>query len=171
MNLEDFIKNNIDEFDTEEPRDGHFERFAERINKKHRKITILRWSASVAASVILLATVGILRQNPHQSDRVSIACESTENMKQCYLEKMNDVAIRIDMLTKDFDQWTRQQVMDEVRDVIEATQTDIDNEIPPELPDDKIKFILSDYYRHNLENLNTIATSLEENQILQSVDI
>ena len=107
MNLEDFIKTNIDEFDTEEPRDGHFERFAERINKKHRKITILRWSASVAVSVILLATVGILRQNPipvcNFSDEVvelQNYYESTLNAEIDRVEKliaMADFDIRTDM--------------------------------------------------------------------------
>jgi hypothetical protein len=81
-------------------------------------------------------------------------------MKACYLNQMNIVAGQIKTLTENLDPWARQQVMTDVQNIIDTADNGFESEIPEELPDDKAKSILSDYYRYNLECLEMIAKEL-----------
>jgi len=61
-NLEKYIKDHLDEFDSNEPADGHFERFQERLPKQaeltmmvHNRTRLLK----VAALIIILISVSV----------------------------------------------------------------------------------------------------------------
>jgi hypothetical protein len=120
----------------------------------------LRWSISIAASIAILLFAGIKWHKAGKQDYSMMLCENTINMKDCYLDKMNAVAIRIEALTKDLDSWDRQQVMNDVQHIIDVADYGFENEIPEEIPEDQAKSILSDYYRQNLESLEMIAEEL-----------
>ena len=157
--LELFIRNQKNLFD-EEPQTGHFERLQQKINRKSNRIESLRWSISIAASVAILLSAGMVWQyNRKQGDRMLI-CENTADMKACYLDKINAVAVQIEALTVNLDSWDRQQVMTDVQNIIDVTGTGFENEIPEELHESKAKSILSDYYRQNLESMEMIAEEL-----------
>ncbi len=160
--LDQYIRENKQLFE-EEPEAGHFERLQQKMDRGHRKIVLLRWTSAVAASIVLLFSAGVLWQYTQKSDFTTIACENTDDMKHCYLNKMNDMAGQIKELTKDLDQWDQEQVMDDVKSIIDATKDDsFEEEIPKELPEETTQSILSDYYQRNLESLHTIAKTLEE---------
>ena len=134
-------------------------RNAVRVEKQNKTIrTIhpaLRWTISIAASIAVLFAAGILWQYSGKQKNM-LVCENAADMKICYLDKMNLVAGQIETLIKDFDKWDQQDVMNEVQNIIEAAG-DFDREIPEELPEDRTKAILSEFYRQNLESLEMIA--------------
>ena len=158
--LEEYICDHKSLFD-EEPETGHFERLHQRMEHQRRKNVVLRWTASVAASLVLLFSVGIIRQYIGTHDSVTAVCENVIDQKACYLDRMNTVASHIDALTMDFDLWDRQQVMTDVQNIIDAADSGFENELPDELPDETAQSILADYYQRNLESLNGIVKILE----------
>jgi hypothetical protein len=157
--LEQFVRNHKSRFD-EEPAAGHFERLQQKMNRKSKRIAALRWSVSIAASVAIIFLTGIVWQYSEKQDNRTALCENAVDMKVCYLDRMNTVALQIEMLTKDFSPWDQQQVMNEVQNAIDAAGSGFENEIPEELPENEAKLILSDYYRQNLESLEMIAEEL-----------
>ena len=158
--LELYIKKNKTLFE-EEPATGHFNRLQQKMNRKSRRIVALRWSVSIAASVALLFLTGIVWQHTGKQNDQMFICENAIDMKACYLDRMNAVAVDIEALSKDLDQWDRQQVMTDVQNIIDISRSDLEIEIPVELPKERAKAILSDYYRQNLESLEMIAEVLK----------
>ena len=158
--LEQYIRNRKSRFE-EEPPAGHFERMQQKLNRKSKKITVLRWSISIAASIAIVISAGIVRQYTGKQDVGPAGCENSIDMKDCYLAKMNTVAVQIEELSKNLDQWDRLQVMTDVQNIIDIADSGFESEIPEELPTNEAKLILSNYYRRNLESLKRIAEELE----------
>ncbi|GHV26033.1 hypothetical protein FACS1894176_05950 [Bacteroidia bacterium] len=157
--LEQFIRDNRLAFD-EQPPAGHRERLEQKINQQHRKTIALWWTAGIAASVAIVIFAGLFWQQPSITN-TELLCENSANMQYCYLEKMDVVAGQIEELIKDYDPWDKQEVMDNVQEIIEATQgTDLADELPPELSAAEHKAIISDYYQHNLSSMEGIVYSL-----------
>lgn len=171
--LEQYIRENKSRLD-EEPIAGHFERLQQKMNHEQHRFPpmwggrgerpILRWGVSIAASIVLLLSVGIIwHYAGKQDDRMAI-CESTFDMKVCYLDKMNAVASQIVEHTKDMDEWDQQQVMTDVQNIIDAANSGLESELPEELPEYQTKSILSDYYRQNLESLEMIEKRVKSEE-------
>ena len=156
--LEQYIRDHKNLLD-EEPATGHFERLQQKMTRRHGKIIALRLSISIAASIFLLFSAGIVWKNSGKQDRI-ILCENVSDIKICYLDRMYEVAGRIEELVVDFDQWDRQELLNDVQNIIDAVSDDFESEIPEELPDDRAKAILSDYYRQNLESLEIIVQTI-----------
>ena len=156
--LEQYISENKSLFD-EEPEAGHFERLQQKMNRRNGKVIALRWSMSIAASIAILLTAGVLWHNSGQPGGI-LLCENVSDMKICYLDRMYEVAGQIEKLVVDFDQWDRQELLNDVQNIIDAVSDDFESEIPEELPDDRAKAILSDYYRQNLESLEIIVQTI-----------
>jgi len=160
--LEQYISENKKLFD-EEPEAGHFERLQEKMNRKSRRIVALSWSVSIAASIAIILSAGIIVQQHigGKQKNGAVICENAINMKSCYLEKMNVVAGQIESLSKNLDVWDRKQVMNDVENIISVAGSGFEHEIPQELPDKETKLILSNYYRQNLESLEMIKEDLK----------
>jgi hypothetical protein len=157
--LEQFIRNHKSRFD-EEPATGHFERLQQKMIRKSKRVAALRWNISIAASFALVFLTGIVwNYSGEQDDRMAL-CENAADMRVCYLNRMNTVAMQIEMLIKDFNAWDQQQVMNEVQNVIDTAGSGFEYELPEELPENEAKQILSGYYRQNLESLEMIAEEL-----------
>jgi len=152
--LEEYIRNHKNLFD-EEPEAGHFERLQQKMNRKPAKTIALRWSVSVAASIAILFSAGLIWQYVAKQNELN--CENVADMKICYLDKMNIIVNQIEGLIKDFDPWDQLEVMNEVQNIIDAVNYDIDIDLPEELPEEWAREILADYYRHNLEGLEMIV--------------
>ena len=158
--LEQYIKDNKSLFE-EEPAIGHFERLQQKMNRKSGRIAVLSWSISIAASVALILLTGIIVQKSKTQDNSAVVCENTIDLRDCYVNKMNAVAVKIGTLSQNLDPWDRQQVMNDVQNIIDVAGRGFESELPRELPDRKAHLILSDYYRQNLESLESIANRLE----------
>ena len=157
--LEQYISDRKSRFE-EEPPAGHFERMQQKMNRKSRRTIVLRWSISIAASIAIVIFAGIAWQSTGKHNNEMAICENTVNMKDCYLNKMNVLAGRIEALTKKLDPWDRQQIMIDVRNIIDTADSGFESEIPEELPVDEAKLILSGYYRQYLESLEMIVKEL-----------
>ena len=158
--LEKYIRDHKSMFD-EEPAPGHFERLQQKMNRKSKRIVALNWSISIAASIAIVFLAGIIWQNTGKKDDSMAMCENAVDMKLCYLDRMNTVAGQIEVLSKSLDPWTQQQVMTDVQNIIDTVDSDFESEIPEELPDNKAKLILSDYYLQNLKSLEMIEEELK----------
>ena len=154
--LEEYIRDHKRLFD-EEPAAGHFERLQQKMTRKQGRIVAMRWTTSIAASIALLLTAGILWQNAGRKNENMLLCDSVIDIKMCYLDRTNVVAEQIESLVTDFDLWDRQDVMNDVQNIIDATDSYFESELPEELPDNMAKAILADYYRQNLESLELIV--------------
>jgi len=155
--LEEYISDHKNLFD-EEPAAGHFERLQQKMNRKSGRVIALRWTISAAASIAIILLAGIVWLNSGKQTNM-LVCENASDLKICYLDRMNVVARRIETLISDFDPWDRQDIMNDVQNIIEAIG-DFESEIPEELPNDVTKAILSDFYQQNLESLEMIAQSV-----------
>ncbi len=73
-NIEDFIKENPEVFDTEEPRDGHFERFQSKLghSKQFRIKKIAYKSMKYAAAVIVLVSLFVVYNQYSSKDKTVI---------------------------------------------------------------------------------------------------
>ena len=157
--LEKYVRDNRSLFD-EEPPAGHVERFQQKMRRKTAKNVALRRVLSIAASIAILTTAGIMWLYREKQAEIKVF-ENASDMKICYLEKMNMVAEQIELLTTDFDNASRQQLINDVHDIINIANDDFESELPEELPEDVAKVILSDYYRKILESLELIVHQLE----------
>lgn len=162
--LEQYIRNNKSLFN-EEPAAGHFERLQQKIDCQSKQIIALRRNISIAASIAIVFFAGVVWQHSGKQDNGLTACENADNMKDCYLNRMNTVASRIKLLTVNLDQWDQQQVMTDVQNIIDIAGNGFESEIPEELPAKEAKSILSDYYLQNLKSLEMIAEELGNRNI------
>jgi len=159
--LEQYIRDRKSLFE-EEPAPGHFERLQQKMNRQSRRTIALRWGLSIAASIAILFSVGvIIRQHPVKQDTMLAGCENAADMKDCYMNKMNVVAGQIEILSQGLNSWDRQQVMTDVQNIIDTAAGGFESELPEELPAKEAHLILSDYYRQNLESLEMIVKELE----------
>ena len=181
--LERFIKNNLSAFD-EEPASGHHERqalarerakrfvvlrrYARRQARREKSSPYLRKAAlfAVAASVaVVMLNIFILHNRPSAaSPDTVVLCENAADMKSCYLGKMNDVAAQIREIAATLDNIDPQEVMIEVDNLL-ATCDDIELDLPGELSDEAATAVLTDYYQHHLESLQSIIRQLFDAKI------
>jgi hypothetical protein len=159
--LEEYIKQNKNQFE-EEPENGHFERFLEKQNRRHHTRVMVRWSIAIAASVALVFAVGVHRQQDVPAPPEAVLCENADDMKMCYIDKMNTVADEIRQLTNHLEPWDRKIVLNDMQNIIEATHNGLVNELPEELAPEARHTILSDYYRKNLESMQNMVEVLKE---------
>ena len=164
--LEKYVQDHKSLFE-EEPAAGHFERLQEKMIRESRQTVMLskktsialRWSMSIAASITILFLAGIVWQNSTKV-KGTMLCENAIDVKVCYLDKMNIVAGQIEAHIKDFDYWDQQEVMNDVQNIIASADSDFESKLPEELSEDVAKAILADFYRQNLEGLETIVNSI-----------
>jgi hypothetical protein len=158
-NVEKYIIDNKNQFE-EEPSTDHFERFQQKTARK-QKLTVVQWSISIAASIAILLTTGILLQHTGNQSETMLLCENAVDIRVCYIEQMNVVAGKIEILTQDFDRWDRQEVINTVQDIINSSASgNFESELPRELPNDAMQAILADYYQRNLQGLERIIQSI-----------
>ncbi len=158
-----YIKEHREEFDTESPSAGHFERFEakQQQNDQPARRAVLSWHWAAAASVLLLFSVGIWHSKGgnNTSSSVTVLCNDPANMKSCYLQQMEETAEVIDQLSEKLDPFTRGDLQMTVVGIIDSNRT-FDQDLPEELSKKETDTILSAYYRQNLEVLQRLAQQL-----------
>jgi hypothetical protein len=156
-----YIKENRQAFDCEEPKNGHFERMFEKVANQKSKNAKSFFSYSIAASLLLALTLGIvfthLSKKPENSE---LFCANAKDMKQCYISQMENIASNIENLSKKYDEFTIDDINTEVKSIIEMSHY-FENELPQELSNTKKNAIMSDFYQHNLNTLQDIAMRIK----------
>ncbi len=162
--LDEFIKNNREAFDEEAPV-GHYERFCMRMQseQRYKKAVQLYMQIAVAASLVILFSLHVfLIHNQPENNKIATICEQTVDMKSCYRNKMDNLAVQIQALAQNMDAWNRQIVYDEVENIITSVD-DIEYMLPYEISEQETKQIMAEYYQQSLESLENIAYLVNEN--------
>jgi hypothetical protein len=159
--LKKYIEENRQAFDCVEPTNGHFERMFEKAanqkNKSKFNYSKAFWSYSIAASLLLALTLGIVFTHlSKKTENSELLCTNAKNMKRCYIRQMENVASNIENLSKKYDEFTKDDINTEVKNIIEMSHY-FEYELPQELSNAKKAAIMSDFYQHNLNTLQDIA--------------
>lgn len=160
--LEQYIKDHRPAFE-EEPAAGHYARFRAKAGA-HR--TGRRWylalQIAAAACVAGFLSLGILLHRG-APDNQSALCDQAEDMRSCYLEKIDGAAAEIDRLTQHFEYHDRLTVSIEVNNILQSAR-EVDDLLPDTLPEEESREILSGYYQNTMESLQTIIQIITENE-------
>ena len=135
QNIENFIKNNIDSFNSGELNLGHKERFNKRIISNKRKI-IFGYISSIAAIGLISLIIWDTYNN------------SIEN-KDYKLEMYNEASIIIE-LAKNTSEFLEKETINNVNDLINDS-IPLEAQLPEELSKDEKAKILKEYYNSKTE--------------------
>ncbi|MDR1054792.1 MAG: hypothetical protein LBL90_02990 [Prevotellaceae bacterium] len=165
MRLEDFIKNNVDEFNNKEPSTGHFERFEQRLKEnqnQNRKPSNLRWLISVAAVMVGLM-IGLTlfvkeRKNPTKGCIMSGEMLETQNY---YVSILNDEVKRVEMLLGDVVPEIRDEVMGDVKQIVADSESFTRNFCNNS---ETGTAVIVEYYHAKIQAVQNITTIFETNK-------
>lgn len=126
MRIDDFFKNNYDAFNSEEPKDGHFERFEKRLKaskQRYRFITLQRLMGMAAVMAgILVGLMFFMRQQANSSEHCVMSDEMIETQNY-YLAIINSEAAHIEKLLTKVDPDTQNEVMADVRIIVSGSKS------------------------------------------------
>ena len=115
MRFEEYIKNNSDKFNNEEPAAGHFERFEKKLS--HRKQRVLRrppfyWAAAALIGAIVISSLFISRP-----DEKCILSDEVENVKNYYAAQMDSEIEHLQSVLVNKSPAVREKIMKDVMDM------------------------------------------------------
>lgn len=175
--IEDIIKNNLSELNSEEPATGHFERFEARLaldNKNKFKLNTI-WKAAAAVVILLLAlNQGYIYLTPgthtsllnvFEKNEISLASVSPEYRE---VEMYYNTAIN-----SGINQWNgfareglvseeEQQIMKTELDDFENRFKTLQADLAKNPNDERVINAMLEYYQSKLNVINLIITKLEE---------
>ncbi|MDR0866837.1 MAG: hypothetical protein LBO74_18175 [Candidatus Symbiothrix sp.] len=167
--LKNYLKENKAAFDSQEPADGHFERFEERLKavskEKKRKRTLkirLISTFSVAASILLIIGISI---HFHASpvDTGDPFAEQTANefslTNDFYKEQMNEQIAGIQCKLSKADTGTQNQLEGDLQKILEENDRFV-QQIQNDANEDLAIFYLVKHYKANLHALEFINHKL-----------
>jgi hypothetical protein len=176
-NIEEIILNNLKELNDFEPKEGHFERFQEKLNtqKKKRKITFnVVWKVAAAIIFVLLAVnqanIYFSSENENSfltknNSEFSLASVSPEYQE---VEFYYTNAINVGL-----DQWNSLQadgfVSEEEQDLLDSELGEFEErfktlqaDLAANPNDERVINAMLEYYRTKLNIINMIVGKLEE---------
>ena len=176
-NIEEIILNNLKELNDFEPKEGHFERFQEKLNtqKKKRKITFnVVWKVAAAVIFVLLAVnqanIYFSSENENSfltknNSEFSLASVSPEYQE---VEFYYTNAINVGL-----DQWNSLQadgfVSEEEQDLLDSELGEFEErfktlqaDLAANPNDERVINAMLEYYRTKLNIINMIVEKLEE---------
>lgn len=177
-NIEEIILNNLKELNDFEPKEGHFERFQEKLNtqKKKKKITFsVVWKVAAAVIFVLLAVnqanIYFSSENENgfltnkSNSKFSLASVSPEyqevefyytNAINVGLEQWN--TLQADGFVSDEEQGLLDSELDEFEERFKTLQVDL----AANPNDERVINAMLEYYRTKLNIINMIVGKLEE---------
>jgi hypothetical protein len=168
--LDDFIKYNPERFDTEEPLNGHFDRFDERLEKTYRRKTGLGMSMvfKIAAAVILglILTFTAFRESRLLNQSLDYIVSSPEypelrEAEQYYSMQMDLYYSRIENLRFGNDKDQKQQILDELSDMDRQVVT-LKHDLKQNPEDERVMHAIINYYQVKLEFMDMIIARTQE---------
>lgn len=161
--LKKYLKENRDIFDTEEPLDGHFERFEERLNssvtKRKRRIWLVT-TFSAAVSILLVVAAGIWLLKPAETNPEQTVSEFVET-EAFYREQMNEKIAAILCKLDKADDETRTQLEKDLQEIIDDSKSFVE-EIKEYGNEELSIYYMMEYYNDNLQTLQFINDKLGE---------
>lgn len=181
-NIEDLIRQNIDELNDNEPLDGHFARFEEKLNKQHkrkRKITFnVVWKVAAVIVFVLLAgnqaliyfspnKSGLFMAENKKSDIISLSSLSPEykEVEFYYTSSINSGIEQWNKLkTQGLISEEEQEMMNEELSDFETLYKNLQQDLQLNPNDDRVINAMLEYYQAKLSVINLIVDKLNEVQ-------
>lgn len=171
-NLENKIKDLQDQFDTEEPAIGHFDRFEARLAKEANQTTQIKWNPAtwrwlaVAASILLLIGFwfgNTSTENGMQLAEVSPKMEETQSFFVSTIRKEID---NINLQRND----TNKQIIDDAftqLDLLEKKYSELTLALEDSNEDQRIIYAMINNFQQRIVVLQTLLEQLEEIKNIQ----
>ena len=164
MQLDDYIKNNADKFNDEEPPEGHRQRFEQRLKgisvKKRNKIPILKNAYFYpAAAIIIGITSGLLfLARSGNAAHICLLSEEMLETQNYYASELDTNVERLKKILADVDADARAEVMTEVEIIMEDSE-----KLPPVLcnNNDESFNVLVNFYNSKINTVQNIILIME----------
>lgn len=170
-NIDEKIKKNIDSFNTAEPEEGHFERFAAKLERKGRRkkpfasYTFLLKAASIAVLVVLsfLWTYDNLINPAPDGSGVTLSQVSDEyrEVETYYKHQVNMKYGQIEDMDVFSDSTQKDILLKELSDM-DSIYTNLQKELKASPKDTRIINAMIEHYRLKVDVMNQILQQLEQ---------
>jgi hypothetical protein len=168
--LDDYIKNNPGLFNTEEPPDGHFERFDSKLQlfNGHRKnqtsFVILKIAAVIILGVFLtyfgLRSIKVTNNDASGLYSASSQTELNE-AEQYYSSQLNDYYTEIKGLRFNNDKQEKKKVLDELTEMDKQVRV-MKNDLKQNPDDERIVYAIINFYQVKIEIMNMIIAHAQQ---------
>lgn len=177
-NIEEIILNNLKELNDFEPKEGHFERFQDKLNAQHKKkkITLnIVWKVAAAVVFVLLAVNQaniyfstdknnsfIANSNNSEFSLASVSPEYKE-VEFYYTNAINVGLNQWNTLMADgYISQEEQELMDTELSDFETRYKNLQTDLAANPNDERVINAMLEYYQSKLEIINMIVTKLQE---------
>jgi hypothetical protein len=175
--IEELILKNLKELNDNEPPEGHFERFEEKLAKQHKKSTFslnVIWKIAAAVIFVFLAVnQGIIwfspeKEQPMQAtgrEQASLASVSDEyeEVEFYYTNAINSGLSQWEKMAADgLITEEEQQMMDTELTEFETVYQKLQNDLAANPNDERVINAMLEYYQTKLSLINMIVDKLEE---------
>ena len=164
-NIENIIKQNRANFDSEEPRDDHFDRFRTKMQRHHQAKSKWQWKElmKIAAIIAIVAIAGLttyqLRevQSPHFSfGQLSPEYQEVEDYFKASIEKQLDI---ISHLSKSTDIQEQNTIKEELESM-DKLYNELEKELQANPKDERIIQAMIEHFQVKNNILNRIVQQL-----------
>ena len=166
MNIEQYIKENRNTFDGQEPADGHFERFAVKWKKHHRCIKFrgrkVWWAAAVLAGVMM--GTGFFIHCLCQESNDCLLPPEVETICDHYEKIMNQEIEHLAELLKETDPSVRTKVLNDV-EAMKSDTKELLKEFCDGVNNKQAISIIKTNYEMKIKNIQFISSIVEETTI------
>jgi hypothetical protein len=176
--IEELIQNNLKELNDNEPLDGHFERFQEKLNKQNRKkktisINLIWKVAAIVIFVFMAVNQAYIYFSPDkQSEEVatnntgfSLASVSPE-YKEVEFYYTNAISVGMNQWNKleagGFISETEKEMMNTELAEFEVRFKNLQTDLAANPNDERVINAMLEYYQAKLEIINMIVNKLQE---------
>jgi hypothetical protein len=168
--LDEYIRGNLDRFDTEEPLEGHIERFDGRMSHlRKRKVPgavgiILRIAVSVLIGLVI--TYAAIREfdllNRSQKNIYSGSADSELNEAEMfYTRQLNIAYTKIQNLGFNNDLVEKSQILQELSDMDKQVQA-MKQDLMQNPDDERIVLAIINYYQLKIEMMDLIISRTQQ---------
>jgi hypothetical protein len=162
-NLEDHIKARRELFDTEQPREGHEERFLQKLYSRPARRLQVRHVLQIAASVAILVTSGIVLINVKKSGDKVARQEVPASVIEADIYYTSQMDARYEQI-RNFnfeDMEEKTLLLDELKDLDEYHQQ-LMNDLEANPDDDRVISAMIRHYQIKLEIMDQIILQLNQ---------
>ncbi len=167
--LDDYIRGNLDRFSSEEPLDGHFERFGEKLTQMEgrritRPWTVLLKIASVLILGLIISFAAIREIKMLNKNTIIISGSAGPELNeaiQYYSTQFNISYDRIQNLRFNDDQNEKKQVLEEFSEMDKQVQA-LEKDLKQNPEDERIVHAIINFYQVKIEMVDMIIARTEQ---------
>jgi hypothetical protein len=171
MKLEEIIKNNLKDFDTDEPSDSHFERFRSKLERSgyRSKKRLYPTAYKIAAAIIIIVmSAGIIRLINSRRDEGRIKSVSQIPSELCEAEEYYKYQInnKYEAIRKlnFIDRTERRSIISELKDM-DSDYRELKKDLGQNPYDERVINAIIGYYMVKLESMDKIIIQAEKNNL------